>query len=658
MSQHDMTRALLDAALLDKYGNNIAAMQEALEYYEDDGGQRYAIFLAQMQSGKTMAYRLLACEMLRKEMVAHVVIFSGTSDKDLKGQTDINLEMNEAESDKFIDLYIAYLKSIRVLVDERSRDWVQGLFKRIKVVWGTQKKHYNEIKKDNTFYIWEESHYAQTQGQGVDNFLRVAGIDARGGCSAGNYVLSVSATPFSEMADAYNPELQQTKKIIRWTPGEGYVGIKSKYDAGDILPYDEDGLPKILKKYDRPGYIIMRAPEEMAERVEAHFKGWRILRCDMKNPMDLNAVLKKVPEQKTVIFVKGMLRMGKVLEKKHIMCVFETGSKTDTILQGLLGRCCGYYREHIVVYIKNYNETEIVKFIRMSEGERYIPSNGTNVKKSQHKKLFPCIPLKLSRVDCVHGERIWEDICPNIREARSADELVIYRSETENDSDTFWNSNTRVPEMRRRIKDVMFNAHQATSGGSIVVHREETKAKWIKKMRSAYGAYGKPKRENNFEEGNEGGCGAGGAHHVVVWEESDEFLYITMQFPYDAFVDEPIPDTTGKEVFCCEPEPYVHGGFVMNVGRLTRENPGILDRELRRFIQLSRDYDADKRITKNGTNPCIHLTPGVFAELAGIKERLQADGVLLGWKKKTGRIPADTKDPTDVRLSEINWRFE
>jgi hypothetical protein len=335
--------------------------------------------------------------------------------------------------------------------------------------------------------------------------------------------------------------------------------------------------------------------------------------------------------------------------------VFETGSKTDTIAQGLLGRCCGYYTEHIIVYIKNYNESEIVKFIRMSEGERWIPNKGKNVRKKVHQSLFPCIPLKITRTDCVHGDRVWEDICPNILEARVPSDIVFHETEG-----PFWRDNTRISEMRRRIKEVLFEAQRATVAGEargdrLLFHSQRTSGRWGAEM---INAYRDKVRKNNFELDGRGGCGAGGAHQVVVWEESDRVLYITMQFPVDISVDEPIPDTTRREVFCCEPEPFVHGGFVMNVGSLTRENHTILDRELRRFIQLSRDYDTDKRITKNGTNPCIHLRPEVFGLLVGIKERLQLDGVLLGWKKKTGRIPADTKDPTDVRLSEINWRFE
>ena len=632
--------SIYDNALLDKYGNNIAAMRETVDNYDDL--RRYAILLAQMQSGKTMTYKLIACEMMRQERVERTVIFSGTSDTDLRAQTTINPQKLSPDDNKFIQLYSAYLKSI----GEPLHEWaIKGLLGNIRVVWGTQMKRFE--KEGRTLFIWEESHYAQSQNQGVDKFLSIVGIDATGGCSSDDYALSVSATPFSELADIHN--LGQSKIVVRLTPGEGYVGVKTLDETNRIRPYTEDSLPDILDAHDELGYIIMRAPEKMAERVEGEFeaKGWLIERCDMEHKMNLNAVLGTAPAQKTVIFIKGMLRMGKVLIKTHILCVIETGSKSDTILQGLLGRCCGYYTEHIIVYVKRYNRSEIRKFIQMSEGEDVVPCKGMNVRKKVHHDLSPCIPIKVTRTECVHGDRVWEDICPNILAARAPGDLVFH----ENDADPFWRGNTRVPEMRQRIKEVMFEARRATlageaRGSALLVHKN--KARWGAQIKHAWE---RKKDERNFEVDGRGGCGAGGADQVVVWEYSDTQLYITMQFAAESG-DESVPETTGREVFCRASE-FMYGGFEINVSGNTRLIPSMLESELRKFIQLSREHDSAKKITKNGSYNCIKLAPNVFAELAGIKERLQEDGVELAWKKKTGK-----KDPRDVCLSEISWTFE
>ena len=61
--------------------------------------------------------------------------------------------------------------------------------------------------------------------------------------------------------------------------------------------------------------------------------------------------------------------MGKNLEKRHILFVMETSknSHTDTVLQSLLGRVCGYSTgsDQIPVYLHK-------KIIKSGEIERYI----------------------------------------------------------------------------------------------------------------------------------------------------------------------------------------------------------------------------------------------------------------------------------------------
>jgi hypothetical protein len=54
--------------------------------------------------------------------------------------------------------------------------------------------------------------------------------------------------------------------------------------------------------------------------------------------------MEDAPEKTTVILIKGRLRAGKVVPKAHVGFVWENArtAKTDSIVQGLLGRMCGY----------------------------------------------------------------------------------------------------------------------------------------------------------------------------------------------------------------------------------------------------------------------------------------------------------------------------
>ena len=63
-------------AVADKITSDMSRMSEI----------RWTTLLAQMQSGKTEAYLLVACEMLRISRVESVVVFSGNAETDLKDQ--------------------------------------------------------------------------------------------------------------------------------------------------------------------------------------------------------------------------------------------------------------------------------------------------------------------------------------------------------------------------------------------------------------------------------------------------------------------------------------------------------------------------------------------------------------------------------------------
>ena len=54
--------------------------------------------------------------------------------------------------------------------------------------------------------------------------------------------------------------------------------------------------------------------------------------------------LEDAPLVTTVVIVRGRLRAGKVVPKTHVGFVWEGAnkSKTDVLVQGLVGRMCGY----------------------------------------------------------------------------------------------------------------------------------------------------------------------------------------------------------------------------------------------------------------------------------------------------------------------------
>ena len=69
------------------------------------------------------------------------------------------------------------------------------------------------------------------------------------------------------------------------------------------------------------------------------------------------------PKEFTCVLIKSKLRVGKELNKDHICAVFETSItiNTDTLLQGLFGRVCGYnITNNIDIYIPTKNIEAII----------------------------------------------------------------------------------------------------------------------------------------------------------------------------------------------------------------------------------------------------------------------------------------------------------
>jgi len=365
---------------------------------------RYNILLAQMQSGKTDTYHLIACEMLRYGLIEQIIVFSGNRERELCEQ------LKTKNMKEFYEKYEIFLK-------ERGIDKTE-IFDKIKkslqVIWGPQlKKMFPLLNHQNTLYIWEESHYAQTQKQHPAFVLQESGIPMDGDLTwfekHNNYFLSVSATPFSEIVD--NQE-EQKKAIVHLSAGQNYKSVKWHLEKGNIHSYKnlEEGLELALETAStKRGYGLIRLTYRTQDAVMAILKkhNWLSILYDQKSPItNINKILETLPCQNTIILLKGKCRMGKQVSKQHVLFCFETSkySKTDTLLQGLLGRCCGYHtKEDILIYLYKYHleSQELQRFMQMYDKKDTTPFRGANLKTPPGLKLnkygkYCTIPEKIT----------------------------------------------------------------------------------------------------------------------------------------------------------------------------------------------------------------------------------------------------------------------
>lgn len=593
------------------YEQEIRAMEQVLAKFQN---QSWGMLLAPCQSGKTNTFLLTACEMMRAGVVDRAVVFSGNRETDLRDQL-----IEKKQEIKTIYQTFLLGRGVTGLA-------AGSLVDKIDIHFGQSLK--DCVAQDRTLYIWEESHYGQSHRQEVDLFLRRMGIQATGKLPEGCFLLSVSATPFSELSDQHH--MSQGKFVVRLIPSEQYLSVKKMMENGQIRsmknPSKEFGA--ILASV-RDGYGLVRASEkkqkEMAEM--ATRAGFSVIQCDMKNKFDLNQTLKVRPDTKTIIFLKGMFRMGKQVVKTHIRFVMETScGKTDTLLQSLLGRMCGYdSRPDIHVYIKNLPLEELEKYNQLHEGIfTSIPSKAMNVR-SNTKTRSPLKPI-----------RITLDIDPEACLARNVLQCLDQLEHQNSEEDMA----IALPIIR----------HHAEAFAKLPSDRSDEEKKmakhWLQHKQGKVYKEAMPFIEAAWRTGTaqcEFGSGAGVSateNEVVVWRNK-RHLYIVMQIEKGV-----VPVTTKREVFCRETED---GGATFSVSPATRNQPLEMEKALNSLIQASRVLGPAK-FTSNGYGEYILLTEAVFAHLQTLAETWKQQGVFI--KTKKVRKPVGM---TDVRLSEITW---
>lgn len=407
----------------------IAAGKKIVETYTE-AQVRYVVLTAQMQSGKTTTYYFVAAEMFRLQKIKHIIIFSGNAETELRDQV-------ESSFDKFIEFYMRYLMEILCMDLGSMFDLTNNIKKNHSIIWGGKLDKSRDDFND-TIIVWEESHFAQNNGMRPDKFLRAAGIAVNGDSatleSRNNYFLSVSATPFSEVSDILH--LGQVKRVVRLEPGDGYYSVERMLSNNRIIGFNDwkTCLRDVLsQETETPKFALLRLRENKTNTQQNEVKeiaarfGWKVKLYDSSPESDITSLtdeLRNAPAQNTIIILKGMCRMGKEVNKTHLSFVMETSatSNTDVVLQGLMGRMCGYHNcDTIRIFLNNNiikdGADELQRYVRWTNGDAVIPTKATNLKKPKRVNvklgsLHSIIPIKISKQNLrIDGS---EDVEPSV----------------------------------------------------------------------------------------------------------------------------------------------------------------------------------------------------------------------------------------------------
>ena len=329
---------------------------------------RYALLRAQCQAGKTGAFHRLIREMFENGDITHAYIICGSNELTLRQQA-------EEDAQKYNPEYYRTREHDR----HEEEQTIQVFFRQ-------DFKNANNFCIRNALIICDETHLVQRIDQELAAFLRRFNISMDGNPEAlvanNCYVVSVDATPYSEIASLAHKETPFEKIVVTLEPGEGYVGTEVYYNTNkQMMPTFSLTAIENRRKFvdlvhqtrcpspNRNTYVMMRLNTSRANyETERHIRnlavenGWDVLQytsesrdiaITRREQQELNAKTRRVipytcmedePARPTIIIVRGCLRAGKVVPKYYVNFVWEGArmSNTDAVVQGLLGRMCGY----------------------------------------------------------------------------------------------------------------------------------------------------------------------------------------------------------------------------------------------------------------------------------------------------------------------------
>ena len=688
--------------------NQIVAAEKIINTFNEDECH-WIVLLAFPQSGKTQTFYYVACNMLcNRPDMDRVIVVCGNAEHELSDQL-------RASKTEFIRLYVQ--TELAHLSAAMSEYTIRFLEARIQVWCGADlnRNSTHPSTARNTLFIWEEAHYAQDKTNRPHKFFKNLCITADGEISnlegeRNNYVLTVSATPFSELSNIWHNG--QKKRVVRLEPAEGYKGPRHFLAAGAIVQFDpRQSCQEIVAQAigeapitEAPKYAIVRVrdykgTDNMAACIRvAGELGWthRVYDSETKhtqaNSMQSMDELAVAPLRNTVIFIRGMCRMGKRVPKDHISFVIETSkdSDTDVVLQALMGRMFGYHDNmNIKVYISsNINLAEIDSYVRMMENPddvplQTMPRRGKNLVAGPKQFVngwYYNVPI------IVHADAEEHDDDPNAEEYEK--ELTIRKIQaafaaggaTENH-----NCPEQTAEICEQIRqltahpermNLMYFRHRQTGRVNVTYQDMPDNLRRSISLRSP------------FNPGSSAGCGfesnEADGMQINVWRcntnqfsESHGFNRGDLIMHTRTRVPSPqqqlhvrIPCTSGLETFCTQQEDGMvvigNGGYSIPLAVETSHDAALMQMNLCDLIRVSQIQDSLQRpkcVTSNHDGVSdwkgIIVTLEIMRALergGAIYEYIRREhGVTIKLAKALGRELKSLKNMGNARLTKIEW---
>ena len=674
---------------------------------ESDIHRRWVVLLAFPQSGKTTTFLFVACEMLRLGKVCNVTIMCGNADIDLKNQL---VEAKENFIQKAYDIYLEET----IQYDSRTRRIFLQLAKsKISILFGAGLDS-GACEVQNTLIIWDEAHYAQDRVNRPHKYLQGVNITADGDVSnleggRNNYVLTVSATPFSELSNVVHHN--QSKRIVKMRPGVSYLGPRQFIERGSVIQFDHTDRMNALKNAMRdsevqhegvPKYCIVRfiGDENVDEcGLVAAEVGWDVKVFDSKSILmrSMND-LSVAPVRNTLVVIRGKCRMGKKVPKTHISFVFESSiwSSTDVLLQALFARMFGYDANvDIKIYISDKIQmSEVWRYVEMmediddSQPVKILPKHAKNLTTTKVHSWDDTIPMILRTDD----DAAHEDFFGNgnrtaiIQKVKSAFNQMMYEEDEMVDSIENYNSDEQTAEIARQISSAPVDRN--ADAFSVVIHKMENNAGEANATYAEMPAKIRSSIENRepLNSGNLAGCGFASDNPDVVqvnlwvfntsqFHQSHGFklgdIVIHARVPHVRELHELVSVTTRLETFATNledgSEVRSNGSYSIQMPVATVYDVDAMKSYLTDVVRLSTSPDVEVRMPNYVTSNHDGVSKWFGITLSSqVLQSLQKGGdvynhikrefkLKLKLHKVRGREPIDFVNRGISRIIKIEW---
>ena len=374
-----------------------------------------------------------------------------------------------------------------------------------------------------------------------------------------------------------------------------------------------------------------------------------------------------------------MCRMGKEVDKTHIAFCMETStnSKTDVVLQGLLGRMCGYHNHtDILVYLhkKIVESGELERFVRWTHENTIIPKKANNLKTEARNVslLYPIVPLKINNRDLtIDGSADVEPTSDNTSHIKVSVKAAIANGS--------FQDNNECPAQSAEIIQQVETYNTSQFKVKIIKKTDEGK-KLAKKINDTFSS------KIPGKLGSTNGIKADGGELLVLWF-ADAFPKYGIR-KGDIFLDartescdenilahnnkkEDVPLTTRREVFCRTLETgesvINNGSYTISMRSETSTSIETMTASLRELIGLSLQpsdlVDKPRKITSNQVAGSrwqgIIVNTYVFDGLkrnGSIYMAIEREfNVKIKVLKKSGPRSQELNNNMLIRLAEISW---